>query len=121
MEGIHDQHHANGRDETTLEERPDNVPARAKEGVVVKTLGFKNERRGGNQRNVQPDDRVKYVRWDHLEVQPRDDLRIGAQRIGKPEAHRKQTGVRYLMDLRSNLMITSQHGFLISTVKCCSE
>src|ERR1035441_6798753 len=121
VEDIHDQHQANGHDETTLEERPENVPARAKEGVVVKALGFKNERRGGNQRNVQPDDRVKYVRWDHLEVQPCDDLRIGAQRIRNPETHREQTGVRHLVDLRSNLTITSQHGFLISTVKYCSE
>ena len=87
-----------------------------KGGAVVEALRLQNQRRGGNQRKIEPDDAVEHVRRERIEAQPGDDLRIGAQHIRQPEAHREQTGVRQLVDLRSNLAVTSQHGFKTSTV-----
>ena len=112
VEGVHDQHQADGRDEASFEERPENVPPRAKGGPVVKALRFKNQRPGNNQGEVKPDDPAQGVGWNRVEVQPLDDLRVGAQRKRNPEARREQTGIRYLVDLRSNLAFTSRHDFL---------
>jgi hypothetical protein len=46
-------------------------------------------------------------------VQPRDNSRVNAQRIGHPEAQRKNKRVRQLLDLGPNLPVTPQHGYLI--------
>ena len=108
---IHDQHQADGGDETAFEERPENFSPRAQGRVAVKTLGFENQRRRRNQGEIKPDHVVKDFERMRLKVQPRDDMRVGAQHVGQPEADGKQTGIGQLVDLRSNLTVASQHGF----------
>ena len=66
----------------------------------------------GINATIKPDSMVEGFGRNHVELQPRDDLRIGAQDKCQPKAQRKQAGVRQLVDLRPNLTITSQHGFL---------
>src|ERR1035437_2195173 len=121
VEGIHDQHQADGHDEASFEKGPENVPPRAKGGLVVRALRFKNQRPGNNQEEVKPADTAKYVGWNRVKVQPCDDLRVGAQRKRHPEAHREQAGIRHLVDLRSNLTIQARHDSLTLLVKHCLE
>ncbi len=72
IQGIHDQHQADGGDQAALEERPDDFPSRAKGGAVIETLGLKNQRRGGDQRKIKPDDAVEDVGREQIQAQPGD-------------------------------------------------
>ena len=80
---------------------------------VIESLPFENERGAGEQDKKELCEIVE--RGGIREIEFRDDARVRAQEVSDQKAGGKDAGVSDLMNLRSNLLVSSEHRYF-----CCN-